>query len=123
VAYESNESGRSEVYVRALSGSGKWPVSTQGGLGPVWARNGKELFYRDGGKMMVVAVGPGPGFNAGQPQLLFRGDFDRGWPGSPNYDVSPDGQRFVMVQTHERPPVPTQLDVIVDWFDELRRAR
>ena len=97
VAYVSMESGRSEVYVAEYPDSGaKWQVSTNGGQEPVWSRDGTELFFRNGYKMMAVTVEPGPSF--GQPRLLFEEPYEL--PGNrvgPMYDVAADG-RFLMLR-------------------------
>jgi Tol biopolymer transport system component len=99
LAYVSNETGRYEVYVQSFpSLQGKWQVSTEGGREPVWARNPKELFYRSGGKMMVVDLTTQPSFHAGKPRMLFEGHYVADTVRQRNYDVSPDGQRFVMIQ-------------------------
>src|SRR5262249_17289502 len=75
LAYVSNESGRYEVYVQPFSGlGGKWQVSTEGGTEPVWARNGRELFYRSGRKMMAVDIATGPAFAADNPKMLFEAE-------------------------------------------------
>ena len=73
ITYESNESGRSEVYVTPYPGpGGRWQVSTDGGASPVWSRDGRELFYRSGEKMMTASVETRPTFRAGVPKLLFE---------------------------------------------------
>jgi eukaryotic-like serine/threonine-protein kinase len=107
LAYSSNESGRFEVFVRPLEGRGRWQVSADGGEYPVWARSGRELFYSTGTKMMAVPVQIGDRFEAGLPRMLFeREQIPIGW-GAANYDVSPDGKRFLMVhgnrQEHASP--------------------
>jgi hypothetical protein len=109
--------------VRPFPGpGGKWQISTEGGVEPVWARNGRELFYRNGDKMMAAAVETKPTFAAAKPQLLF----ERHYEASPqsflaNYDVSPDGQRFLMVKAGEQESAATQINVVLNWADELRR--
>ena len=125
LAYASDETGRREVYVRPFPGSGgKVQISTEGGLEPVWARNGRELFYRSGDKMMAAAVETKPTFAAAKPKLLFEGHYETvifGFYEGPNYDVSPDGQRFLMIKASEQESAPTQLNVVLNWSDELRR--
>ncbi len=119
LAYESNESGRREIYVQEFPGpGGKWLVSTDGGNTPVWSRNGRELFYRNGDKMMVVEIKAGNRFSAGSPRTLFEGKFHE-WRRHRSFDVTPDGQRFIMVKV---PPEsePRHLVVILNWFDELQ---
>jgi len=91
---------------------GKWQISTDGGTEPVWNRNGRKLFYRIGNAMMAVDVLPQPDFVAGKPRQLFEG----------NYDVSPDGQRFLMLKpVEEEQAVPTQINVVLNWTEELKR--
>ena len=120
LAYMSNESGREEVYVRVVRGSeGKWQISTDGGDEPVWARNGRELFYRNGDKMMAVAVATQPRFQAGKPETLFEAEYARTVNG-PSYDVAPDG-RFVMMKAAEQESAPGRLHVVLGWFEELKR--
>ena len=124
IAYESNETGRYEVYVRRVSGRGKWQVSTEGGAEPLWSRDGKELFYRNGDKMMAVSIQLEPEFKAGKPRVLFEGRFAS--PVSPsltgrNYDVTPDGRRFVMIKESEQESASVQINVVLNWFEELKR--
>jgi serine/threonine-protein kinase len=130
LAYISNESGRYEVHVRPFPGPGRrWQVSTNGGREPLWSRDGRDLFYREAGamavgklrKMMVVPVRTQPTFEAGSPRVLFEGRYMEGRLGPPEYDVTPDGQRFVMVQLpEEEEPVHRELVYVPDFFDELK---
>jgi len=124
IAYESNETGRREVYVRPFpdTRAGKWQVSTDGGYGPLWARSGRELFFVDvQRRLTVVPFTPGPVPTFGARRVLFRladdlylGQNDYYTP----YDISPDGQRFVMAQLH---PVEAMPFIVVDnWLSELR---
>ena len=119
IAYTSIESGRLEVYVRAYPGPGKRQVSTSGGNSPVWARSGKELFYLNGGRLMVASIKGGPGLAVGQPQMLFEGDY--AYAGTvPNFDVAPDGQSFVMIRGERRRPW-MRIHVVLNWLEELER--
>jgi Tol biopolymer transport system component len=123
VAYVSDESGRNEIYVRPFPGpGGKMQISTEGGTQPMWARNGRELFYRNGDKMMVTAVETQPVFAASKPELLFEAHYETSYPSlERDYDVSPDGQRFLMIKGSEQESAATQLNVVLNWSDELRR--
>jgi serine/threonine-protein kinase len=126
VAYTSNESGRDEIYVRPYPGpGGMLQISNQGGAQPVWARDGRELFYRQGSNLMAVSIEAEPTFSAGRPRLLFEGDYDVGNIGgsdaSSNYDVTADGERFVMVKRVEPESSLRQLNVVLNWFEELKR--
>jgi eukaryotic-like serine/threonine-protein kinase len=123
LAYISNESGRFEVYVQPYPGPGrKLQLSTEGGTEPVWNRNGRELFYRSGDKMMAVDISSQSGFTAGKPRMLFEGRYERTPATSPNYDVSLDGQHFLMLKPSEQGTAPpTQINVVLNWFEELKR--
>ena len=122
LAYQSNQSGRDEVYVQAYPGpGGKIQVSTDGGTEPVWARNGRELFYRNGSKLLAVQViKSSPEFVAGKPVQLFEGQYYSSDVYRPAYDVTPDGQRFMMVKVPDG-SAPRQINVVLNWFEELRR--
>jgi hypothetical protein len=99
LAYTSDESGQTEVYVQAFPGpGGKWQVSTGGGHSPVWARNGKELFFRSGAKTMAVPVATEPMFSPGATRQLFEANYYEMPRREANYDVSPDGQHFLVVK-------------------------
>ena len=100
LAYVSDDSGQMQVYVRPVAGPDRrWPVSTQGGTSPIWSRSGRELFYRYGGKMMVVKVSIGAELTFSPPEPLFEQAFAFGPTQTfANYDVSLDGQRFLMVK-------------------------
>jgi eukaryotic-like serine/threonine-protein kinase len=123
VAFDSDESGRREVYVRRFEGSAeKWPVSTAGGTQPCWRRNGKELFYLSvDSKIMAVPVKMGDTFEAGIPRPLFRIDSVMGIDavGASEYDVTADGERFlVSMADAEARSLP--ITVVVNWTAELR---
>jgi Tol biopolymer transport system component len=129
MVYVSDESGRPEVYVQPYPGpGGKYQISTDGGLEPRWNPNGRELFYRSGNRMMAVDVSLQPGFTAGKPRVLFEGQyFTSVFPlTGVSYDVSRDGQRFLMVkefavQEPGQSAAPVQLNVVLNWFEELKR--
>jgi serine/threonine-protein kinase len=135
VAYSSDESGRPEVYVQAFPGPGpKVQISNGGGFDPVWRRSGGELYYRTQGKMMVVSVTTSPQFKASAPKQLWEGRYSQGsgsscgMPGvsSSNYDVSADGQRFLMVRDDDASAVATKIVVVLNWREQLKaleRAR
>jgi len=120
LAYVSDESGRPEVQVRPFPGPGaKYAVSTGGGTEPVWARSGRELFFRNGDQLLVAAISTQSAFGAARPKVLFTGPYVR-TAGRINYDVSPDGQRFVMLEPGEEES-SSQMNVVMNWFDELKR--
>jgi Tol biopolymer transport system component len=122
LAYQSDETGRFEVYVQPFpEGGSKWLVSVGGGTEPLWARNGEELFYRSGQRVMAASIRSGPNFEAESPALLFEGPFSPSLGfGSPAYDITPDGDRFVMIAP-ETPTPQTEFYVVVNWLEELKR--
>ena len=119
MAYASDEAGQLQVYVRPFPGPDRrWQVSTQGGSYPSWNRNGKELFYRNGNKMMAVDVSTTPELALSQSRLLFEQRYAFDTTTIANYDVSLDGQRFVMVKDELG---SGRLNLVLNWFDELTR--
>ncbi len=124
LAYVSNESGRFEIYVQPYPGpGGKLQISTDGGGEPLWNPNGRELFYRSGNKMMAVEITTQPSFSAGNPKVLFAGQYQSSPSPVPNanYDVSPDGQRFLMLKPGGQDQAATQINVVLNWFEELKQ--
>ncbi|HXI02349.1 MAG TPA: hypothetical protein VNI57_04160, partial [Candidatus Saccharimonadales bacterium] len=126
IAYDSNESGQFEIYVRPLSGKeGKWQISSGGAGYARWSPDGRMLYYRTGaGTMMRAPIETAGGdFRVGRAEEMFKGTFDVHSDGVRRYDVAPGGKRFVMLQT---PAASTaeqeQLRVVLHWFDDLRRT-
>jgi len=115
LAYSSDESGRTEIYVQSYPGGAKRsPVSTTGGILPTWSPDGKELFYVTGDAVMAVAMRPDGTFDAprrlfDRSTVLFNHRFH-------SYSVSPDGKRFLMIR-RDPASVPRQLNVILNWTD------
>jgi serine/threonine protein kinase len=119
VAYVSNESGPEQVYVQPFPGpGGKWMISVDGGSYPRWARNGREIFFMNGADMMSVPVDTQPTFKAGTPRKLFE---NRAYARLGNYDVAPDGQHFLMTMQDDAAASPNQLNVVLNWTEELKR--
>jgi len=99
---------------------GKWQISINGGRMPVWAPNGRELFYRSGDQTMAVEVTAGGAFASGKPRMLFEGQYFTP-PGATHYDVAPDGKRFLMMK-NVTPEAPlTQMNLVENWFEELKQ--
>jgi serine/threonine protein kinase len=130
LAYCTNESGRPQVYVKGFPTGAKIQISNDGGNDPVWRRDGRELFYRHGDRMMAAPISSGDMFNAGRPEELWRGPYSHGMssscgaPGltSSNYDVTPDGQRFLMIQDDDVATTSSDKVVLVLGFaQELAR--
>jgi len=127
LAYQSDESGQYQIYVRPFPdvNSGRWQVSPGGGTKPVWARSGRELFYLDAnGALTAVSIQTTPTLSAGNPTKLF----DTRYPSAFNarsYDVSPDGQRFLMIKDTQAPEqatnsAPASIIVVLNWHEELK---
>ena len=123
VAYVRTERGQLQVYVSPYSEPEvKWLVSgEEGGAEPVWSPDGSELFYRSGDQMMVLSVQTEPTFNAGRPRVLFEESYLSSSIslGYQYYDISPDGQRFLMIK--EVGAGEAQINVVLNWFEELKR--
>jgi len=127
LAYSSNESGRFEVYVQPYPGPGqRVMVSTNGGYGPTWRADGRELYFYNMNdnvvRMQAVSIAvTAATLSSGSPQPLFEGQYGMTSP-IRGYDVSPDGKRFLFVRRVTPPPESPQLFVLVqNWFEELRR--
>jgi hypothetical protein len=121
LVYVSNESGQNDVYLRAFPAlDRRWSISTQGGTQPLWNPNGKEIFYRNGDKMMAVEVTTTPHVTLSTPRVLFEQRYAYGAGITmANYDVTLDGQRFIMVKDESG---AARLNVILNWLSELRRV-
>jgi serine/threonine-protein kinase len=130
LAYEANDSGRVEIFVRPFPevNSGRWLVSTGGGTRPAWARNGQELFYASPtGALMRVGVARSSSWGATTPTLMVKEGYYMN-PGAPflgrTYDIAPDGQRFLMIKEGDgsnQAAAPPQVIVVQHWFEELKR--
>ena len=124
LAYASNESGIMNVYVQALlDPERKWQISTDGGAEPLWAPDGQRLFYRNSDMMMVTDVATEPDFLPSRPSVLFEGRYavDPFGNDARNYDITPDGERFIMIQAGEEESGSPGLTVVRNWFTELER--
>ena len=123
IAYMSEESGRYEVYVQPFPGpGGKWQISTNGGTVPVWAQNGRELFYMSSGKLMSVDLTTQPTFSASIPRIV--ADYPPSLMGRLSngvYDVSPDGRRFLFVKANVENGPPDEVRVVLNWTEELKQ--
>lgn len=127
MAYVSDESGRNEVYLRAYPQAGpRIQISVEGGTAPVWSHNGRELFFRNGDQIFAVSMTLGAQAVAGKPQALFSKFIAESNSGPAynmlaDYDVSPDGQHFVMPKYTAEARNPPNAIVILNWREELKR--
>jgi Tol biopolymer transport system component len=119
VAYQSDESGTTEVYVRPLpdTGSGRWQISSAGGVGAKWSPSGRELLFAAAGELMAVSVDATPTFRPGVPRKVVT------MPNGMNFfDVAPDGRRFLVAKrVAEAEDAAPQLDVVLNWSQQLSR--
>jgi serine/threonine-protein kinase len=125
LAYQSNESGQLEIYVRPFPdvNSALYTVSTGGGSRPRWSSAGDELFYYvDPGTIMAVPVNSGTELVLGSPEVAVQGAYARPLNSGTHYDVSPDGRRFLLIVEEEGPEgeaTPPPMVVVLNWHQEL----
>ena len=120
VAYESEESGKAEIYVRRVDDPDgeKWQISADGGDRPRWTRDGHHIVFRSAKRMMAAKVGRGNSFFVEKARVLFEGDFSFGGLSTPNYDVSADGRRFLMIKPAGPSPSASFI-VVQNWFTQF----
>ncbi len=129
MAYQSNESGRNEIYVHPFPDvtKGRWQVSLNGGDSPLWSPGGRELFYRNGDATMAVEVETEPTFKPGKPKVLFKGNYFSApaYCSSTLWDISPDGKRFLMIKPPSSASLasegPRKINIVLNWFEELKQ--
>jgi serine/threonine-protein kinase len=120
IAYQSDETGRFEIYIRRFPGGGGMrQVSTEGGSFPVWNPNGKELFYRGGDKMMAIAVETEGELVLKRATVLYERRYARTLHS--RFAVTPDGQRFIDLDDSVAEPAPTHLVLVQNFGEELKR--
>ncbi len=98
-------------------------TQVSGGVEPAWSKNGDELFYRSGNRMMSVPVKMSPGISLDEPRVVFEGTYATDFSTTaavPNYDVSPDG-RFLMIASQAGSEATPALSVVLNWFEELKQ--
>ena len=124
LAYESNASGQYEIYVRPFPNveDGQWLISRGGGARPLWAPDGRELFYlTPGRRLMAVGVQTEPSFAPGAAEEVFGGYY-AGAAFGRTYDISPDGERFLMIkESGSDETSSTEFILVLNWFEELKR--
>lgn len=121
LAYVSDETGQEEVYVRRYAGSDRGKqVSRGGGREPVWSAGGQELFYRSGNRMMAVEITTEPDFRSEAPIELWERPYFSQEIMAWNYDVAADGRFLMLGLAEESDTAPTQVNVVLNWFEELQ---
>ena len=136
VAYQSDESGKGEIYVRSFPdvNKGKWQVSSNGGNSPLWSPDGRELFYRSGDATMAVEVQTDPTFKHGNPKILFKWMYSSSTIGNITFtpwDISPNGKKFLMIKPSGAPasaaekpataPPRPKINIVLNWTEELKQ--
>jgi Tol biopolymer transport system component len=128
LAYSTNESGQPEIWAMAYPSGERIHISTNGGTDPLWRHDGRQLYYRLGDQMMVVDLSYGPSLKASKPRVLWKGNYLAGagsscgmaGPTSANYDVTPDGERFLMIEDASSAAESDRLRVVSNWSVELK---
>jgi Tol biopolymer transport system component len=127
VVYSSNETGRFEIFVRPYAStttSAKFQVTRDGGAHPLWAPNGKEIYFDNNGSLYSIAIQSQPTLTWANPVTLPITGFYQQDVRPRHYDITPDGKQFVMVfpvQTLTKTPEPLQIQIVLNWFEELKR--
>ena len=122
VAYEARVSSRKEIFVAPFSGAGERRlVSADGGIEPLWSRDGRELFFQSGNRLMSVTVSPGATFSATLPRVEHEGLFLRSITSNTSFGIVPDGKRFLRIQPVDQQPSILRIDLVLDWFSEVAR--
>ena len=131
LAYQSNEAGQFQIFVRPFPNvdAGRWQITTDqtGSDRPLWSRNGRELLYvtgREGGDrtIMAVPIQTTPSFEYGKPTKLFTGRYSMPLAVRA-FDVAPDGQKFLMIkiaQTVDPAAQTASAFIVLNWFEELK---
>jgi serine/threonine-protein kinase len=126
IAYQSNESGQYEIYVQPFPGlSGKWQVSKSGGNQACWSRDGKWLYFRHGVQMLRASITTEPELRIGTPEVVFESDAVVLASEARNYDISADGNQFLVltsIEGGERSTLNRELIIVENWFEELKRV-
>jgi len=122
LAYQSNESGKPEIYVRDFAETGgRWQISTGGGQEPRWSPDGRELYYRNNGSLLAVSIETRTGFQAGTPKNLFNEVYDFRSNSGETYNVDPRGGRFLLIRPSKEEVSSAQMRMVLNWFGELRQ--
>jgi Tol biopolymer transport system component len=123
LAYQSLTSGQFDVYVMPFPGSGpSIPISVNGGGDPLWSRDGRELFYTSGDRLMAVSVTSGVTLAVGAPRVLYAGRYRSSLNSLTAFSVSSDGRRFLRVQQVQPDRPVTRIEIVLNWVTQLQGA-
>jgi Tol biopolymer transport system component len=121
IAFMSNETGSAEVFIRPYPDTGTaWQVSTGGGRSPLWSRDGRELFFTSGAKLMSVPIESQPTLRIGTPVRLFDGGFSV--EQARDFDISPDGRQFIVVRHSGIDGGKQEMRIVLNWVEEMKRV-
>jgi hypothetical protein len=116
LAYQSDETGRAEIYVRDLAASGgHWQITSEGGEEPHWSNDGRQLFYRSANRLLAVPLEPGETLRYGRPRGLFDGVYSTGIESGRSYDVNPVTGRFLLVRPADAGPAAPAVRIVLNW--------
>ena len=124
IVYVSNEQGEEQIFICSFPGKkSKIQITKTGGIEPLWAPDGKEIYYKDpsGSRLMAVPFFTDPEVYVGESRILFKGKFKASPLFGPNYDITPDGKKFLMIEEEEKSSRATQINVILNWAEDLKR--
>jgi dipeptidyl aminopeptidase/acylaminoacyl peptidase len=122
IAFQAPVSSRQETYVAPFPGPGpRQQISNGGGAEPLWSRDGRELFFQSGGRLMGVTVTPGPRFSASAPRVVHEGRFQPSINGNTPYAITRDGRMFLRIQQVDPERVITHVSLVLNWFEEVAR--
>lgn len=108
------------MYLTTRQGAGRVQVSSRGGNSPLWSHDGRELFYQSGRRLMSVLVPLGDSLDVGNSRVLFDGPYFA-LGRDPNFSVSPDGQRFLMLRPVATTSAGAEIVITLNWLEELKR--
>jgi serine/threonine-protein kinase len=122
IAFEAPVSARQEIFVAPFPGPGaRRQISNGGGVEPLWSRDGRELYYQSGARLMGVTVTPGTAFSASTPRVIHEGVFQKSINSNTPYTTTRDGQRFLRIQQVDPERVITHVSLVLNWFEEVAR--
>ena len=118
---DRRDRGGYQLYLRSIAGGAPIQITTDGGTQGRWARDGREVFYRSSNRMWRVPIQTSPELLVGKSEELFAGEYHGAADGPPTYDVSADGQRFLMIKPGDQERAAATTHIVLDWFEALKR--